>query len=198
MEQTPPPIISSNLLEQGSLESKKFNIKSDKNNIFEIIISKTNKYIILQAKILAKDLSNKYYYSKKDVEIIKKNKFFLMFDSLNEIYDELIDLMNNNNPNIKEDSNKLLISIPLSIAKIKEIILEINEKEKPDKEKIKELYEMINNLELIYNNQIKELDNKIQNQNNIIQEQNNKIKKQNKKIKNINNIIKDQNNKINE
>ena len=75
MEQTPPPIISSNLLEQGSLESKKFNIKSDKNNIFEIIISKTNKYIILQARKLKTDISN-IYYSKNDIEIIKKNKFF--------------------------------------------------------------------------------------------------------------------------
>ena len=114
-----------------------------------------------------------------------------MFDNLNEIYDEIINLMNNNNPNLKEDSNKLLISIPLSITKIKEIILEINEKEKSDKEKIKELYEMINKLKLLYNNEIKELNNKIQNQNNIIQEQNDKIN-------NINNIIQEQNNKINE
>ena len=116
-----------------------------------------------------------------------------MFDSLNEIYDELIDLMNNNNQNIKEDSNKLLISILLSIAKVKEIILEIHEKEKPDKEKIKELYEMINKIKLIYNNQIKELNNKIQNQNNIIKEQNNKIKKQNTKINELNNKIEKQN-----
>jgi len=104
-----------------------------------------------------------------------------MFDNLNDIYDEIINLMNNNNPNIKEDSKKLLISIPLTINKIKEIILEINEKEKSDKEKIKELYEMINNLNFLYKNEIKEL----QNQNNIIQEQNNKIQ-------NINNIIQEQ------
>ena len=121
-----------------------------------------------------------------------------MFDNLNEIYDEIINLMNKNNPNLKEDLNKLLISIPLSITKIKEIILEINEKEKTDKEKIKELYEMINNLTLIYNNEIKELDNKVQNQNNIIQEQNNKIQEQNNRINNINNIIQEQNNKIND
>ena len=197
MEQIPPPIISNKVIEQKPLESKIFNMKSDKNNSFEIIISKTNKFIILQAKKLKTDISN-IYYSKNDIEIIKKNKYFLMFDNLNDIYDEIINLMNNNNPNLKEDSNKLLISIPLSITKIKEIILEINEKEKSDKEKIKELYEMINNLKLIYNNEIKELDNKIQNQNNIIKEQNNKIEDQNNKINNINNIIKEQNKKIQE
>jgi len=204
MEQIPPPIISSKVEEQKPLESKIFNMKSDKNNIFEIIIFKTNKYIILKAKKLKADISN-IYYSKNDIEIIKKNKYFLMFDNLNDIYDEIINLMNKNNPNIKEDSNKLLISIPLSIIKIKEIILEINEKEKSDKEKIKELYEMINNLKILYNNEIKELDNKVQNQNNIIQEQNNKITninniiiEQNIKINNINNIIQEQNKKIKE
>ena len=197
MEQIPPPIISPKVVEQKPLESKIFNIKSDKNNIFEIIVSKSTKYIILQAKKLKTDISN-IYYSKNDIEIIKKNKFFILFDNLNEIYDEIINLMNKNNPNLIEYSNKLLISIPLSITKIKEIILEINEKEKTDKEKIKELYEMINNLKLLYNKEIKELDNKVQNQKNIIQEQNNKIEDQNNKINNINNIIQEQNKKIDE
>jgi len=195
MEQIPPPIISSKVEEQKPLESKIFNLKSDMNNLFKIIISKTTKYIILQAKKLKTDISN-IYYCKNDIEIIKKNKYFLMFDNLNEIYDEIINLMSTNNPNLKEDSNKLLVCIPLSITKIKEIILEINEKEKSDKEKIKELYEIINKLKLLYDNEIKELDNKVQNQNNIIQEQNNKIQEQNNKIKNINNIIQEQNNKI--
>ena len=167
MEQIyPTPIISCKESEQKPLESKIFNMKSDKNNLFEIIISKSTKYIILQAKSL-KEIRPNNYYSNNDIEIIKKNKYFLMFDNLNDIYDEIINLMNNNNPNIKEDSKKLLISIPLTINKIKEIILEINEKEKSDKEKIKELYEMINNLNFLYKNEIKEL----QNQNNIIQEQ---------------------------
>ena len=108
MEQIPPPIISSKVVEQKPLESKIFNLKSDKNNLFEIIISKNNKYIILQAKKLKTDISN-IYYSKNDIQILKKNKYFLLFDNLNDIYDEIINLMNKNNPNIKEDSNKLLI-----------------------------------------------------------------------------------------
>ena len=102
MEQTPPPIISSKIIEPKPLDSKIFNMKSDKNNIFEIIISKTNKYIILQAKKIKTNISN-IYYSKNDIEIIKNNKYFLMFDNINEIYDEIINLMNNNNPNIKEN-----------------------------------------------------------------------------------------------
>ena len=56
MEQIPPPIVSSKVEEQKPLDSKIVNMKSDKNNIFEIIISKTNKYIILQAKKLKTDI----------------------------------------------------------------------------------------------------------------------------------------------
>ena len=163
MEQISTPIINTKVVEQKPFGSKIFNIKSDKNNIFEIIISKTIQYILLEAKKLKSNISN-IYYSENDIERIKKNNYFLKFDNLNDIYDEIINLMNKNNPNLIEDSNKLLLSIPLSTTNIKEIILEINEKEKSDKEKIKELYEMINNLKLIYNNEIKELDNKVQSQ----------------------------------
>ena len=44
-----------------------------------------------------------------------------------------------------EDKNLLLISIPLPSTKIKEIIFELNEKEKNDKEKINELTTLIYN-----------------------------------------------------
>ena len=85
----------------------------------------------------------------ENMEDIKKNKYFLMFDNLDEIYEELINLMNKNKPNIIEEQNKLLISIHISTTKIKEIIFEINEKEKSYKENIKELYSIINNLKYI-------------------------------------------------
>ena len=96
------------------------------------------------------------------------NKYFLMFDNLNEIYDEIINLIQNNNPSLIEEKNKLLISIPLSTTKIKEIIIEINEKEKSDKEKIEDLYLMINNLRSSYNKQINELNKIIDKLKNII------------------------------
>jgi len=190
MEHISTPIINPKVVEQKPFESKIFNIKSDKNNIFEIKILKTFQYILLEAKKLKTNILN-IYYSENDIERIKKNNYFLKFDNLNDIYDEIINLMNKNNPNLIEDSNKLLLSIPLSASNIKEIILEINEKEKSDKEKLKELYEMINNLKLIYNNEIKELSNKVQSQKNIIQEQNNKINE-------LNNIVEKQNEQIDE
>ena len=56
-----------------------------------------------------------------------------MFDNLNEIYNEIINLIEINKPYLIEDTNNLLLYIPLSTTKIKEIILELNKKEKTDK-----------------------------------------------------------------
>ena len=93
-----------------------------------------------------------------------------MFDNLNEIYDEIINLISNKNPNLIEDLNKLIFSIPISTTKIKEIVFEIEAKETPDKEKIKDLYSVVRYLKSIYDNKIIELNNKIEQQNNKIKE----------------------------
>ena len=69
--------------------------------------------------------------------------------------------MNKNKSNIIEEQNKLLISIHISTTKIKEIIFEINEKEKLFKENIKELYSIINNLKSYYDKIIEEQNKKI-------------------------------------
>ena len=121
------------------LETKNFDIKSNKMNNFEIKISRNINHLIFEGKYKNPIQSN-IYISKKTLVEIKKNKYFLMFDNLNEIYDEIINLIQNNNPSLIEEKNKLLISIPLSTTKIKEIILEINKKEKTEKEKIGDLY----------------------------------------------------------
>ena len=126
-----------------------------------------------------------------------------MFDNLNEIYNEIINLIQNNKPNLIEENNKLLLSIPISITKIKEIILEINKKEKSEKEKFEDLYLMINNLKLYYNNEITQqvnnlklyYDNKI---NEITQQTNIKIEKQNNIINELNKKIEKQNEQLTE
>jgi len=79
-----------------------------------------------------------YYSSMKAIDDIKKiNIFFLMFNSIEEIFNELSNLIDNSKPVIIEETNKFLLSIPLPTTKIKEIIFEINEEEKRDKQKLK-------------------------------------------------------------
>ena len=94
------------------------------NNIYEITIYNNIKYILFKG--INKDNNESPNYSSQiDIEKIKKNKYFLMFDNLNEIYDEIINLISNKNPNLIEDLNKLIFSIPISTTKIKEIVFEI-------------------------------------------------------------------------
>ena len=90
--------------------------------------------------------------------------------------------MNKNKPNIIEEQNKLLISIHISTTKIKEIIFEINEKEKSYKENIKELYSMINNLKSYYDNIIQEQNKKIK----TLEDKITKLENNNIRIKDIN------------
>ena len=113
-----------------------------------------------------------------------------MFDSIEEIFNELSNLIDNSKPIIFEETNSILLSILLPSTKIKEIIFEIKEKEKTDKEKIEELYLIISNLktQILNNNngndipkEIIELKNKIEQQNNEIKELKEKINENEKK-----------------
>ena len=179
MEQIPAPIISTPSEEEEKiLDSKDFELESDKKNNFKIKISKNISKIIIEGtnKNLLEPI---IYYSKQSIEEIKKNKYFLMFDNLDEIYEEIINLIKNNKNSLIEENNKLIISIPLSTTKIKEIKIVLYKKEKTDKEKIEDLYSIIDNLKCYYNDKINELINITQQQNNKINELKNKIEEQN-------------------
>ena len=196
MEQIPAPIISTPSEEEEKiLDSKDFELESDKKNNFKIKISKNISKIIIEGtnKNLVEPI---IYYSKQSIEEIKKNKYFLMFDNLDEIYEEIINLIKNNKNSLIEENNKLIISIPLSTTKIKEIKIVLYKKEKTDKEKIEDLYSIIDNLKCYYNDKINELINITQQQNNKINELKNKIEEQNENKNKFEDIF--QNIKINE
>ena len=82
------------------------------------------------------------------LKILKKNKYLSILDSLGEIYEEITNLIKKKKKDIKliEKDNKLEINIPLESIKVKEIILNLNEKEKNEKELINDLYIIISNL----------------------------------------------------
>jgi hypothetical protein len=81
--------------------------------------------------------------NKFSIEIIKKNKYFYQFDNLKEICDEIRERVTKEKLNIFEDTNKVIISIPFPSSKIKEIIFELKENEKDDKEIIKDLINLV-------------------------------------------------------
>ena len=163
------------------LDSQTLEIESDKKNKIEIKIMKKVTKIIFEAKNKT-SIETISYYSKQTIEEIKMNKYFLMFDNLEEIYDEILNLMKNNKVYLTEENSRLIINIPLSNTKIKEIKIVLNKKEKSDKEKIDDLYLIIDNMKSYYNKKIDELTN-------INQQQNNKINELNDKIENLKEII---------
>ena len=175
--------------------SKSFNIKSDKEHDFSISISTEISNCLLIKGKYKDNLTFHNYSSMKKIDDIKKNKYFLIFDNIEEIFNELSNLIDISKPSIIEETNKFLLSIPLPTTKIKEIIFEINEEEKSDKEKIAELYLIISNLKeqiLLNNNEIIrkniELTSKVEEQNKEIEELKKKI---NEITKNKENLIED-------
>ena len=170
----------------NDFNQKTFNIISNKENNFSLSISTIDSNTLLLYCEHKENLIFHIFSSELKTVDIKKNKYFLMFDNIEEIFNEFCYLFNNNKPSIIEDTNKILLFIPLSTSKFKELIIEIKEKEKNDKEKIEELYKIISNLQeqILLNN----------NENNFkkeINELTSKIEKQNKEIEELKKIIKE-------
>ena len=181
MIQISPTAISIPLSEEQIIDTNVFEIESDKKNKIEIKVLKSNINIILEGK-QKNSLESTFYCSKQSINEIKNNKYFLMFDNLDEIYEEIINLMRKNKPILLEENNKIIISIPISTTKIKESKFILYKKEKSDKERIDDLYSIFKSLKKNYNNKINKLYRKIKEQNNKINELNNKLENQNKII----------------
>ena len=207
MDEILSPITPSSKEENDKiLDSKALEIESDKKNKIEIKIIKKITNITFEAKH-KNSIESNIYYSKETIEEIKMNKYFLMFDNLDEIYEEILNLIKTNKVCSFEENNQLIIKIPLLNTKIKEIKIILNKKEKSDKEKINDLYSMLNNMKSYYNKKIEKIDeltniiqiqnNKINELSNINQKQNNKINELNDKIENLKGIINELKNKKN-
>ena len=136
-----PPTVK----EEMKLE-KSFKINSDKNNLFSLNITNLTTSIELSVN-LENEIIKHIYKKKYSFEELKKiNKYFLLHETIDEIYDDLILLMNKNQTKIYEENRSIKLSIPLESLKIKEIIFILNELEKNDKDRINELYSIISEL----------------------------------------------------
>ena len=112
-----------------------------------------------------------------------------MFDTIDEILNEISLLLEKSHPKIIEEKDKIILKISLNTSKIKEVNFTLNKKEKNENEKIAELYSLINNLTNKFEITINDLTTKINKQNDEINELKNIIKKQNETIKNLTNSL---------
>ena len=126
-----------------------------------------------------------------------------MCENVQDVYEELDNLINSQlNENLKgeilEESNFIILRIPLNTKKIKECLFQIDEIVSNTEQKFNELYSTINELKIQLENkdqQIKTLQKEINEIKSIFQEQ---IKKEKERISELNNISKwiDPNKKI--
>ena len=174
-------------------EGKSFQIElnTNRNNKFLIIIHLDNEIKIVANQIndiIKKSFSNKFTFEK-----IRENKYFLQFDSLKEIFDELKERINSNKITLEEYENSLKINIQLPSSKNKEIIFELNQQNKNDSEKIRDLIQIV----IEQNKEISDLKKEV----NDLKEKLNilwKEKEERKKIYNLDSKIINGNEKYNE
>ena len=116
-------------------------LSSDKSNSYQVIFN-LNKSIEITANQI-KDIIHKSFSNKFSFEEIRKNDYFLKFDTLDGIFDELKERINNQLI-IKENEDNLIISIPLPTSKNKEIIFDLKQIIKNNNnERINELTDLI-------------------------------------------------------
>ena len=129
------------------------------------------------------DFKGKEFICKINFEEIKKINIFSTEENLEQIFKFLKDIINNNIemnkfPTIQEQTNKLLLIIPLIFGDLKELVFNLDEKEKNlreiideliifVKEKDKNINEILSIIDLIqkkiddYENEIKKLVNRV-------------------------------------
>ena len=141
---------------------KTLNLKSDKNNDYEIQLYVYENNLIFEGQT-QNAIPQKNYKRIYSFEDAQKNKYFLICENINEIYDEILSQISQNEKEVKiseknEKANTLILTIPLNTKKIKECFFEIDEVVNNTNDKINELYSIVNNL----TNEVKNLKEKNQ------------------------------------
>ena len=189
---------------------KVFTIKSDKNRSFNLNIQNKKSSIYIYASTQTEIQKNEFEkdFSLKD---LKENRYLSLFDSINEIYLEIINIISTKTSEIKisEEKNIIIINIPIGGFKIREILLTLNEKEKDEKQQINDLFNVIYNLKQENNDlktNMKKLEERIKYLESFINDINSwkeykekleKEEKEEKMISNLNSLVIGENEKYN-
>ena len=125
--------------------TKSYTIISDKNNSFYLTIQ--NQSFMIYFLSYYQDNIIKHNYEKKlKLQELKKNKYLSLYDNIDEMYNELVNLLDKNNAKIFERNNEINLNIPIENLKIKEIKISMNEIKMNDNEKIEKIFSLISNL----------------------------------------------------
>ena len=181
--------------EVQSTSEKSFQIElsSDKNNSYSIEFN-LNNYIEITANQI-NNIINKSYSNKYSFEGIREAKYFLQFDNLDEILDEIKDRIDNNKIILKENDNILILNIPLPDDQ--EIIFELNPIIKNNNDRLDELTDLIIKLNTEINNIKDEEIANLKREINDMKEKEVLLTNDNTQLKNDINLLKKENNQLN-
>ena len=154
-------------------KSFKKELKTDKNNTYLITFTLGNSLEIEANQI--NDLFTKSFSNKFSFQDMITNRFFLQFETLNEIFDELNEIIKNDKISIEEIENNFTIKIQLPVHRNNELVFQLKIKNKNDNEKMNDLTQLV----IKQNKEITDLKNEITQ----LKEENASLKNEDTKIK---------------
>ena len=160
-----------NQLTEG--KSFKKELKTDKNNTYLITFTLGNSLEIEANQI--NDLITKSFSNKFSFQDMITNRFFLQFETLNEIFDELNEIIKNDKITVEEIENNFAIKIQLPVHRNNELVFQLKIKNKNDNEKMNDLTQLV----IKQNKEITDLKNEITQ----LKEENTSLKNEDTKIK---------------
>ena len=144
------------------IKEKTFELISNGNHEFKISLINGGSFLFINASSI-NSLQSLKYQQKYSLDLIKKNKFFNYYETIDEILDELILIIENKKVSLSEEKNEITLIFQLPIKKIKEIIFTLKEDKKSDNEKIDELFSILMNLkkenEILKKEMMKKIEN---------------------------------------
>ena len=173
------------------LLKKELQIKSNKNNDYNVeIFIDSNSFLNIIIKNIDKTLLSQYKGKYSLDELKKKNKYFLLSESISEAFYLLEPYLNNNS--LIEKMNELVFTINIPNPLSPKIDFILNVEKKDNNSLLNDLREVINNqndkinsLEQIIKDQKKDYNSSINEHTEIINKQNDKINSPEEPNKNL-------------
>jgi len=197
-------------------KSIEFSLKSDNEKQYDLSIYYISDKLYIKA--ISQDIFRKKQYSNEyTLDQIKSNKFFFLHENIKEIYQELEPIISKfkkeNEILLLEETNKLILRIPLPSVKIKECLFELNEVMISVEQKLEDIFIKFSDIQKDelerfnkykednkemkeLNNNIKQLVTELKEQNEGLKKQNEGLKEQNIEMKNQINELKSQNGEL--
>ena len=171
--------------EKDTIDPKTFKLTSNKGNDFILTFKSIKSDTLLISAMFDDKVIKTFFESEFTLQKIQENKAFSIYDSIAEILNELLPLIDDGKINLLEDEENevkvIKIIFELPFKKYKNIDFVINEKKKTNKEQIDELYNII----IIQNKEISNLKENFDNMKTNMKNLDEKINDMEKRISNL-------------